>query len=366
MRIRCREQQSRSCDAANRHFRLAGPHACRGAKPALWSLLFVLVCCLALQPTVMQAAAVGSCASQSNPMLPAGVLARVVIHDEPSTARDEIVLGDIACIEGDSDAVARLTGLSVGAAPLLGTERELTVPTLRLRIRQGGLDDRLVDIVGPETFLVRRKGAVVKGEVIASAVRSAIAAALPADSQLTLNLAPVDDVPVPAGEYSVVVSKLPVRLSGPVLVYVDVLVDGLPWRTVAVRGEVEVTVPVWVSTRQIQRYEILGPHNVELRHMPVSAAVQPAQLNGDKPWRANRIIQPGRIIEERYVELQPDAVSGQRVTLSLEYGPIHIQALGVLLSDAMVGTTVSVRNEDSGRVLSGILVTKDHVVVPLP
>jgi len=112
--------------------------------------------------------------------------------------------------------------------------------------------------------------------------------------------------------------------------------------------------------------ETLGPHNTELRLIELGGTVQPADLSGERPLRANRVIQPGRIVEARFVELQPDAQKGSPVHVTLSKAGLYIQALGTLLTDGMLGELVTVRNVDSGRTFTGRLVSADRVVVEIP
>lgn len=309
-----------------------------------------------------------SCTQEDTEMLrlPEGILARVTVDPEPTVAGAEIILSDIACIEGDPDLVDRLSGLSVGTAPLIGGTREFATATLNLRMRQGGIDDRTVEVQGPAVFTVSRKSSVLSAATLEAQVRQAIVEKLPPGSELTLTFQSVSDMPVPDGEFEVRVSRLPARLAGPISIGVDIVVDGKAWKSTTVRAEASLMQPAWVATVPILRGEPLGEHNTELRVVEGNGTMQPAQLDYGTPLRANRTIQPDSVIELRFVEVIPDAKNGQSVVVTLAKPGMHVQALGTLLADAMIGDMVNVRNVDSGRTLSGRLVSAERVVVELP
>lgn len=297
---------------------------------------------------------------------PEGFVARIVLLPEPIVSGPDIFLGDVACIVGEADTVQKLKALSIGAAPLVGSVREFPTATLNLRLRQGGIDDRTVEIVGPPSFVVRRGSAVLAGDALEQRVREAVLALLPEGAQLTLVFEPVEDLAVPAGDIDVQLVRLPQRWSGPVSIGIHVLSDGKLWKSLTLRAEAKLLQPVWVTTETILKGEQLGPHNTELRVVETDGTLQAADLSGEKPLRANRVIQADRIIEARFVELQPDAPRGQPVQVTLTKAGLHLHALGTLLTDAMVGELVTVRNVDSGRTFTGRLVSADRVVVEMP
>lgn len=336
------------------------------------ALAALLLWCLACTPTVQAAEAEAAPGWEGCPVeraeeeLPAGIAARVFLYSEPIVSGPEILLGDVACIVGEADTVQRLEVLSVGAAPLVGSTREFATGTLNLRMRQGGIDDKTVEIVGPSSFTVRRGAAILSGSMLQELVTEAILQTLPEGAELDLVFQPVADLAVPEGDVQIEPARLPQRWAGPVSIGLNVLVNGKLWKSLTLRADASLMQPVWVSTETILKGELIGPHNAELRLVEVDGTLQPADLSGDKPLRANRVIQPKRIVEARFVEVQPDAPRGQPVHVTLTKAGLQLQALGTLMGDAMIGEVVTVRNVDSGRTFVGRLVSEDRVVVEMP
>lgn len=306
------------------------------------------------------------CVQDGGPELAEGQLAWVVIDTDPVVQGAEILLGEISCIGGDPELAKRLAVVNVGAAPLVGGERQLAKATLNLRMRQAGIDDRQVHIVGPDTLFIRRAASVLETDELLGAVQAEVLKGLPAGAQLELEFQSGVGIAVPPGEYEVQVTRVPSRLVGPISIGADIYVEGKLWKSLTLRANASLTVPAWVSTEPIYPGEPIGEHNTEVRPITVKGALDPAWIDAGVPLRANRIIQPGSVIEARFVEPIPDVVAGQQVVLSIERPGMQITAYGTLLADAMIGDIVQVRNASSGRTLSGKLVSPERVVIGMP
>src|SRR3990170_8230086 len=90
--------------------------------------------------------------------VPAGAVAAVTVRLSPESVvrAGEILLEDVATIEGDEPLARRLRQVRLGPAPPPGATQRLDPEYLRLRLREPGLDPGKVRGVGPGEMRVTR------------------------------------------------------------------------------------------------------------------------------------------------------------------------------------------------------------------
>lgn len=121
-------------------------------------------------------------------------------------------------------------------------------------------------------------------------------------------------------------------------------------------GVAVLTIPVPVPMRRLMPDEIVQPEDVETVAMPWArvnafAVTETENLVG---MQVRRMLSPGRPVQLQSV-IPPIIISrGDRVTIELNYGALHLSATGKAISDAHLGQEVRVVNLGSNKTIVGI------------
>lgn len=121
-------------------------------------------------------------------------------------------------------------------------------------------------------------------------------------------------------------------------------------------GIAVLTIPVPVPVRRLMPDEIVQQADLETVGMPWArvnayAVTDMADLVG---MQVRRMLTPGRPVQLQSV-IPPIIISrGERVTIELAYGPLHLSAVGKAISDAHLGQEVRVVNLGSNKTIVGI------------
>lgn len=303
-------------------------------------------------------------------------LAVVRVHPEPSVTGPDILLGEIAAVEAaDPALVEELARLPVGRAALPGHARELSVGTVRVRLRHAGLPERLIRIDAPSpTFPVRTRSQIVSGAELAAAAEAAVWEQVGRWQQelgggsLVLACPSADDLSVPAGEVELAVSRVTGTPPGSVLATVTVGVDGTPHKNVVVRCEARWQMEVWVVQQLVRRHQVLEGDVVALEVREFTALPRGLVPATEDPaeWRAVRPLTPGTVLAGGAVERVPLVWQGRPVSIVAQAGGVWVGAPGVALQDGRLGDVVRVENASSGFVVRARVVGPDTVEALVP
>lgn len=140
-----------------------------------------------------------------------------------------------------------------------------------------------------------------------------------------------------------------------------------PWK-VYVPVDVVVTVPVYTASRTLPRGHLLTAADLVVDERDVSRLVSgyitnSAGLVGQRlkfPLIAGRIITPAMLSADHIVR------RGQTVTLIASGSGIRISMTGKALMDGAKNQRIRVENVNSGRIIEGIVRSREHVEVLAP
>ena len=96
-------------------------------------------------------------------LIPAPVLAQAVVtlKEEAWVDTTAVFLGQVADFEGEPDTINALAQVDLGAAPIAGASRRLTLGQIEVRLRRAGFNPRNLEFSGAREVLVFRGKAVV-------------------------------------------------------------------------------------------------------------------------------------------------------------------------------------------------------------
>ncbi len=298
----------------------------------------------------------------------------ITLPTEATVSGAEITLGEIATITGDNAAdVARLEGLSLGYAPAPGYTRLFHQWKVESVVRQqvGGAE---IVIAGSETCRVSPLTAVVSSEDIAAAALGALEERLAGqDIEITAS-DELDDEVVPKGKSSVQVrakvgaaAMSSSQAQGRWSVPVEIVVDGMPYRTVWVPYQVELFRVVPVLVRDFQRGDQIGPADIVEQRVAITADYQeePLGLIELSGATAKRPLVKGQPVLARDVARVVAVQKGETVHLTIRKGTVLVKAQVVALQNGYLGDIVAIRVLRSEKDLTARIVGRGQVRIDI-
>ncbi|MBX3111124.1 MAG: hypothetical protein KF857_03875 [Fimbriimonadaceae bacterium] len=81
---------------------------------------------------------------------------KVTLYDDVVVEGDEVLLGEVANVSANADAVAKVAALPVAESPLIGVTTSVTRAEIERALAKAGLDTKTLDIEGPPQVRVKR------------------------------------------------------------------------------------------------------------------------------------------------------------------------------------------------------------------
>lgn len=132
-------------------------------------------------------------------------------------------------------------------------------------------------------------------------------------------------------------------------------------------AKVSVYKEILVAAENVDRHTVIGPGSVKLERHDIRAQRGKCLTSVESAvgLRATRIITAGKPVFEESVEMIPLVRRGQKVLLVVSIGGITVSAHGTSQGDGVRGEEITVKNDRSGKRLSGIVVNEGVVRVEL-
>jgi flagella basal body P-ring formation protein FlgA len=294
---------------------------------------------------------------------PAPLWASALVRVAPDSVvqRDEIVLSDLATIEGEPIFVARLRSVRLGPAPPPGSTQQLDPDYLRMRLRQLSADLTAVQLAIPERVTVTRASQVLASAAIVEAARhDALARLGTVDPEggphaLTPASRP-GDLLIPTGRVELVAQIQP---GAPpyafVAATVTVRVDGRDYQSLPLTFRVGRLRSVVVAAHTLEPKTVLSESDFRLERRP-STELPPGALTAlpeARDMEAVRSLKAGDVVTDSFVRAKVLVKRGEIVTLVLDGQGFRITTVGQAGEDARRGDAVRVVNLTSKREVLG-------------
>lgn len=281
----------------------------------------------------------------------------VRLSAESVVSAEEILLEDVATIEGDEPLARRLRQVRLGPAPPPGVTHRLDPGSLRLRLREPGLDPGKVLVVGPEEMRVTRAFQLLTGSAVVEAAareaRERLSALDPRGGPwAVVPLAAPPDLRVPTGTLELAVRvqepKPPVTL---LAAMVAARVDGREYRAVPVALRVGRYESVVVAVRALgpgaelaaADFRLEARSSTELPRGALASLADPARVELTRP------VKPGEVMTQAVLRPRLAIKRGEMVTVLLDGRGFRIRAQGRAESDGRHGEAIRVMNLSSRR-----------------
>lgn len=260
----------------------------------------------------------------------------------------DVVLADVAVIEGgDMRQRQALGAIRIGAAPLAGYAEDFSRATVAAAVlaRQVG-SGLTLDWRGAQRVLVRRAAGLVAGTELVEFARKSIDARF-ARQYEQLELTPVGvvpDVQVAEGRQELRLREAGGPLRARMTAWVDVLVDGALYRTVALPFQARAWSTVALARRALPADAVIGAEDVRLARQEVLALAgqpAPAPVAGEQ-WRLRAAVGEGDVLLREQLVAAGAVRRGDRVRLRVDAGAIRIESAAVAQEDGVMGGLVRV------------------------
>lgn len=288
----------------------------------------------------------------------------VTLPVEAKVRGTEIELGELCLVAGlDGELVEKVRALELGYAPAPGFSRLLTAERIRAELAKA-LPGVEVRVAGERACRIWPQIEELAPATLEAAARVELTRAF-AGKEATFTLAEaINVVKVPLGEQESRIVARPAAgeaRSGVVGVPVEVLVDGLRYRTVWTSWRVDVWETRPVLTRPVRAGEELTPAlfsraRVQVGRTAELDALDPRQVIGAV---ATRDLATGERVTALDVHRPAAVVLGATLFLRVKKGPIEARVSAVALETGSVGDRIRVRTTEAGQELVATIIGRD-------
>lgn len=278
-------------------------------------------------------------------------------------------LGDVSRIDGADPALARALGATrLGAAPLAGYSERFSRAAIDAAIQASpATTGTALAWRGAGSVTVRRASRLVEGAELAAVARRQLESVHGARyARLALTQAgSVGDVQVPEGTLALKPRPVAGALRQRVSAWVDLLVDGAVYRSVAVSFRAEGWNEVLVAGRAMPADGVAerGDFRQELRDV-LALEAPPAPVTAPAaPLRLSEAVGVGDVLLSRHVVPPGMVRRGDRVSLVTTAGPVRIETSAVAQNDGMVGAQLRVKPANGSDIVTARVVAAGMVAV---
>ncbi len=306
-------------------------------------------------------------------LLPTLLLAGVTITlpEEASVLGSEISLGEIAAIDGAKpDQLERLEASQLGYAPAPGYSRVLQDWKIQGQLVKA-FSDVEITVTGARACRIRPKVATVKGTELQGEAHRVLTEMLDGEDMSLRLVHNLDDEVVPQGltgrriviEPSTTTISSSKTATGTWSVPIQILVDGMPYRTVWATYDVTLYREMPVLRRDIQKGEPILAADMVMRRAALTAPSneKPMMVSELVGATANRQLSMNRPVGRRDVTRAMAVKKGETVSLTVKNGTILVKTYGTALSDAYIGDTTKIQLTPSMKELAVTVVAMGNV-----
>ncbi|HHV62005.1 MAG TPA: flagellar basal body P-ring formation protein FlgA [Firmicutes bacterium] len=286
----------------------------------------------------------------------------VTVKEEAQVAGAKILLGDIATISGAPAPVEdEIKRIEIGPAPIVGYKRTVSLASVKIHMRQAGVDLSRVTFEGAGSTSVTARAMAITGEELVRVAVEYILSTMPwkrNEVSIECERTP-DNLLTPLGEVRLEAERLPItQYLGTTTVRVNVILDGKVYKSVPVVLRLNVVKEVVVATRTIIKGQVVTADAVtrELRQLSaleMDPATDPAAVVGKV---AARTIREGTLITAGAVEEPPLIKRGDIIQIVVRLGGVTVTTAGEALEDGKLKDLIRVKNLESGRQVEAVVV----------
>jgi flagella basal body P-ring formation protein FlgA len=286
-----------------------------------------------------------------------------------TTVETEIVkLGNIAQIDGETEKSARLKTVSLGYAPNVGAQREISRAQIMLAILAAGFSENEIVLDAPTRILIRRAGQIIAQTPIRETIAQFLSDKFSGD-KITAKIVRLDlpdNLIVPAGAVEIRPNYASQQnYFQPFSLPVEIRVDGKVVRRLAVNVEIEAFTEVLVAVKDLALDLKITPADVRVEKRRIIKPItnylrDPGALRGLMLIKA--VASGAEITSDSFIS---SAVikNGDPVRVEAQSGKLKIIINGEARSSGKIGDRIAVKNLQSGLILQAVVIDEGLVRV---
>ena len=293
----------------------------------------------------------------------------IFIPEQVFVNKAQLTLGDIAEIIGaDNAKVETLKKVNLGSAPSPGSRMVLNNELLGMRISAASLNYNDVTWYIPDNITIIAKSQTISGQELLVTAQNYIKSNIPqAITDYTIeNVNLPQDLLIREGTVTLKpVLPYGVRYNAPTNVFINVMVDDVLVKKVELRFNVKRYEQVVVLTNPLMPNQIITGADLAIVRMDISKIPQ-GYIND-----INKII--GKVVlrvlaAETVLNtgmLYNPIIINKASTVEIVYqnNGIEVRAVGTALQDGREGEMIRVQNEVSKKIISGLVLDKNTVLI---
>ncbi len=152
---------------------------------------------------------------------------------------------------------------------------------------------------------------------------------------------------------------------GPVTARAYFTSNGKTLGSLAVPAHVKVFADALITTHRIGRHDVLTERDIESRTLEVTKMVQWAMTDPDSVLgqRSKRTINPGQLVDRRWLEEVPLIKRGEHVMMEYSSGAVRVTANVVAMEDGYRDEQIMVKSTQAKRLMP-VIVVDGNTVTP--
>jgi flagella basal body P-ring formation protein FlgA len=297
----------------------------------------------------------------------------VEIKDAVTLPEKQITLRDVAYIScNDVSLQEQISNIAVGNTPWPGNIRKIEKDIILARLVDVGIGPNEIVFGGANYSLVSVESITITGEEILKTAKEFLLLTLSYhgnEAVIESDRTPRDLIlPASEGDISMEVSQTNTnKTKGNVQLIVRIFSNNKLCQKVPVFFNVKTYEDVAVSTRKINRNDILGTEDIEIKRMDTTNMQGTMFCSVDDlvGKRALRTLQPNFPLTAGIVDNPPLIKKGDLIRVLVRNGNLHIVMKGVAKEDGYAGKLIKVKNMDTKKELCGVVEDSDTVKVSL-
>ncbi len=303
------------------------------------------------------------------PLLCAEKTVTIRLVDQATVAGPNIVLGDIAVLDGeDKVEVDRLDRMVVERAAPMGQKVSVAQTAIKIALSREGYSPNEVQLVGAESSLVlTQTQEVTPGQLLVAAQSFILSQTGEDPRNLKIKLlGPLKNLVIPTGNLGIHYRPALVgQYEGVQILTAELTVDGRSIRLVPVRLDAQILHAVVQTTRAISKGDKFTVDNVSLGTLPTSQILKGTLQHLDDVLGRSAAFDLKSGTPVRFSEINDPPVirHGSIVQAFVETGNIEIVVHARAVADGKAGEEILVENTDSHKILKAKVLDENSVLI---